>query len=48
MIDCAIKARKEKLEKSQDLLVDMRPEFVDALKSAVAFSRKYSAILTSL
>jgi hypothetical protein len=48
MIDRAIKARKEKLEKSQDLLVDMRPEFVDALKSAVAFSRMYSDILTSL
>jgi hypothetical protein len=48
MIDRAIKARKEKLEKSQDLLVDMRPEFVDALKSAVAFSRKHFTRFTNL
>lgn len=41
MIDQAIKARKEKLEKNQDLLVDLRPEFADALKTAVAFSCKF-------
>ena len=35
MIDRAVKNRKEKLEKSQDLLVEMRPEFANALKSCL-------------
>ena len=31
MITAATLARRKKLEKSQDLMVDMRPEFVHAL-----------------
>jgi hypothetical protein len=40
MIDKAQKARKEKLEKSMNLMVDMRSEFVLALKTSLSFSSK--------
>jgi hypothetical protein len=42
MINEACKARKEKLEHNQDLLVEMRPEFATALKKCIAFSSKHS------
>jgi hypothetical protein len=32
--------RNEKLEKSQDLLIEMRPEFAAALKKCSTFSSK--------
>ena len=38
MIDTAMKTRKAKIEEHQDLLVEMRPEFVSALKSSLNFS----------
>ena len=31
MINLAIEARRKKLEKSQDLMIEMRPEFLHAL-----------------
>ena len=31
MIDLAIEARRKKLEKSQDLMIEMKPEFLHAL-----------------
>ena len=40
MIDMAKKRRKDKLEQSQDLLVEMRPEFLEALQSCNEFSSK--------
>lgn len=40
MIDDALVARKEKLEKRQDLNIVMRPEFVKALSSCMSFSSK--------
>lgn len=39
-IDKALFNRKEKLEKSQNLLVEMRPEFVEALEHCMSFSSK--------
>jgi hypothetical protein len=41
-INKALHARREKLEKSQNLLVDMRPEFVEALDNCMSFSSKSS------
>lgn len=42
MIDTAIKERKEKLEKKQNLCISMRPEFVTALDQCMSFSSKFS------
>jgi hypothetical protein len=39
-INLAIKKRKEKLEESRNLLVDMRPEFAQAFKNCLNFSSK--------
>lgn len=36
----AMKARKAKLEQSQDLLVEMKPEFAEAIKNCTNFSSK--------
>ena len=48
MINKAMVARREKLEHNQDLLVDMRPEFAQALKRCVNFSSKHTSLLTLL
>ena len=37
MINSAIAARRKKLEKSQDLMVEMRPEFLHALQRCASF-----------
>jgi hypothetical protein len=37
----AVKARKERLEEKNNLLVDMRPEFAAAFNNCMSFSRKY-------
>ena len=36
------KGRKERLEKSQNLMVEMKPEFEAALKKCISFSSKCS------
>ena len=41
MIHTAEIIRKKHLEKSKNLLVDMKPEFADALKNCISFSCKY-------
>ena len=41
MITKAMHDRKRRLEESQDLLVDMRPEFAAALKRCQTFSCKF-------
>ena len=38
LITNAVKQRKEKLEKNKHLLVEMKPEFAEALKNCVSFS----------
>ncbi len=38
--------RKEKLEKSQNLLDHMKPEFAQALQNALSFSSNLIAVLT--
>lgn len=40
MIDSALKVRKAKLEKNQNMLVEMKPEFADALRTSLSFSSK--------
>lgn len=40
MIDEAKKVRNNKIEEKQDLLINMRPEFVSALKNSISFSSK--------
>ena len=47
MVTKAMHDRKRKLEESQDMLVDMRPEFAAAFKRCQTFSSKHSS-LTSL
>ena len=42
MVDKALKTRKERLEEGYNMAVEMRPEFADALRSAVSFSCKSS------
>jgi hypothetical protein len=37
----AVKARKDRLELKNDMLVDMRPEFAQAFQNSMSFSRKY-------
>jgi len=44
MINNAMSARKKKLEKNQNLLVEMRPEFAAALKRCDSFSSKLFVI----
>jgi hypothetical protein len=38
----AVKARKERIEEKNNLLVDMRPEFAAAFNNCMNFSRNYS------
>ena len=45
-INDAIKRRKQRLEASRDLMVEMRPEFVQALNACMNFSSKDSPPLT--
>ena len=40
MINAAIEARRKKLEKSQDLMIEMKPEFVHALQRCASFGSK--------
>lgn len=40
MINKALVDRKKKLEESQNLIVEMRPEFANALKKSINFSCK--------
>ena len=42
MVNNAFKGRKERLEKSQNLMVEMKPEFEAALKKCISFSSKCS------
>jgi hypothetical protein len=35
MIDHAMKLRRDKVEQSQDMIVEMKPEFAEALKKCV-------------
>lgn len=41
MIDTALRARKKKIEESQNLLVEMKPEFAEALKNSLSFSSNH-------
>jgi len=40
MINTAMSIRRDRLEKSRDLVVEMRPEFADALSKCLNFSSK--------
>ena len=40
MIKKAMERRNKRLEQSQDLLIEMRPEFASALKKCSTFSSK--------
>lgn len=42
MITGAVQNRKRKLEENQNQMVEMRPEFVEALRRCETFSRKFS------
>ena len=44
MINSAMTARRKKLEKNQNLLVEMRPEFAAALKRCDSFSSKLACV----
>ena len=44
----AVKARKERLEDKNHLLVEMRPEFAAAFQNCMSFSRKPSKFADSL
>ncbi len=48
MINKALVSRKKKLEQSQNQLVDMRPEFAEALKRCNSFSSKSLTSITCL
>ncbi len=48
MIKDAVKARKERLEKNNDLLVEMRPEFAAAFQNCMSFSRKLDYSIQAL
>jgi hypothetical protein len=41
----AVKARRDRLEDKNNLLVDMRPEFAAAFNNCMSFSRKYLCYL---
>ena len=45
LIKDAIKARKERLEEKNNLLVEMRPEFTQAFQNCMSFSRKGYALV---
>ena len=45
MINKAMVDRKKKLEESQNLIVEMRPEFANALKKSISFSCKNQVAL---
>ena len=45
MINKAMTARRKKLEQNQNLMVEMRPEFAQALKRCESFSSKTSPLL---
>ena len=45
MINRAMKARKSKLERSQNLLIEMRPEFAEALKKCQSFSSRFHPMI---
>jgi hypothetical protein len=45
MINRSLQQRKDKLEKSQNLLVEMRPEFANALKKSISFSCKINIVI---
>ena len=44
MIDAAMKKRKEKVEHSRSLCIEMRPEFVEALDNCLSFSCKHLSL----
>ena len=48
MIDRASMQRKEKLENSQNMIVEMKPEFEAALKNCIGFSSKLHLIINLL
>ena len=48
LIDGSMQARKQKMEEKQDLLIEMRPEFADALDNCINFSSKLSHSSSSL
>ena len=41
IIKDAVKARKDRLELKNDMLVDMRPEFAQAFQNSMSFSREF-------
>ena len=45
LIKDAVKARKERLEEKNNLLVEMRPEFAQAFQNCMSFSRKGDALV---
>ena len=45
LIKDAVKARKERLEEMNNLLVEMRPEFAQAFQNCMSFSRKGDALV---
>lgn len=45
MVNKAMAKRKDKLEHSQNMIVEMRPEFAQALKKSISFSCKYYLML---
>ena len=40
----AVKARKDRLEDKNNMLVDMRPEFAQAFQNSMSFSRKFNLV----
>ena len=47
MVNKAMTKRREKLENSQNLIIEMRPEFAQALKKSISFSRKFMTTVTT-
>jgi len=46
IIKDAVKARKERLEEKNNLLVEMRPEFAQAFQNCMNFSRKSDSLIS--
>ena len=46
IIKDAVKARKERLEEKNNLLVEMRPEFAKAFQNCMNFSRKSDSLIS--
>ena len=44
----AVKARKDRLEDKNNMLVDMRPEFAQAFQNSMSFSRNFSVFSYNL